>query len=114
MDLDSLDAEIQKRIKASDLNIKIMDENIQHLKDDLKDHQEFTFKNKESAKALAQVGTQEMKDLALMVLSRTQNLGHLTSRRKEYFGSSGQQQNLLYRQIWLPFTDSHYGNHHCL
>ena len=32
-----------------------------------------------------------------------------TGRKKLYFGSAGEQQSLLYQQVWEPFTDDQHG-----
>ena len=110
--LDALDKAIEERIKVFDLNDAKMDTSIASLKKTIKENERVAKLNKLRASSLSYVGLEEITSFAESSLSHIQRMEDqnlMTPRKKLYFGSAGDQQSLLYSQIWLPFSDNQHG-----
>ena len=61
---------------------------------------------------MSRIGLQEIKTFAetsLTHIQRIEDMGVMTPRKKLFFGSAGDQQSLLYKQVWVPFSDEQHG-----
>jgi len=87
---------------------KLHDERMNLLQASIKMEEVERSKNKSRAEVLREIGVEEIKSEALDSLGHIEEMEtkeEINYRKKMYFGTAGEQQSLLYRQVWEPFTD---------
>ena len=111
-ELDRVDERIVvERKSAQDFERK-MDSDTQALKKRMAKRAEERIRNKDRANIVSQIGSEEIRMLAkssLPKIEEDEKSKTLTYRRKLYSGSNGEQQSLLYKQVWDPFLDEQHG-----
>ena len=108
MELDIIDAVIKNRQEAEIVQDQILDGNIEALRASFLEQEHTWSLNKSRAELLMKIGLNEIKTLAEESLAHIKEIEDkpiLSQRMLLYFGSAGEQQSLLYRQVWEPFTD---------
>ena len=111
-ELDKVDQRIvEERKSAQDFERK-MDSDTQALKKRMAKRAEERIRNKDRANIVSQIGSEEIRMLAkssLPKIEEDEKSKTLSQRRKLYRGSTGEQQSLLYKQVWDPFLDEQHG-----
>ena len=115
--LDLMDSAIENAKADSIYQDKLHNERMKLLQASIKMKEVERSKNKSRAEVLRKIRVEDIKSEALDSLGHIEKMEakeDFTSRKKMYFGTAGELQSLLYRQVWEPFTDHQHGSYNIM
>ena len=115
--LELMDRAIEKTKTDAIYQDKLHDERMKLLQASIKMKDVERSKNKSRAEVLREIGVEDIKSEALDSLGHIEEMENkeaINYRKMKYFGTAGEQQSLLYRQVWEPFTDPQHGKYNII
>ena len=110
--LDQMDILIEENRRNAEERNRILENELEIIRSTVKSREKQMDLNGLRARKLSQISLDQVKALAQSTISEIgddEKSESVTTRRKLYHGSSGEQQSLFYKQIWGPFSDEQHG-----
>jgi len=107
-EMDILDKVIEEERKAAEIRQGQSDDRIKVFQNIIKQNEVRSNASKLRADILIKMELEEIKSQAeksLKYIEEIETMKIVSHRKQLYFGTAGEQQSLLYKQIWGPFTD---------